>query len=106
MKKVMLLMGFMVVVAFSFANESRTKANVLLIENVKSIVKEVPVHVLAETPQDFSCTVTFKATVGPSYASIEATCSATNESCDAATTMAANCITSAIRRGLAAIPIK
>jgi hypothetical protein len=106
MKKVMLLMGFMVVVAFSFANESRTEANVLLIENVKSIVKEVPVYVLTEAPQDFSCTVSFKATVGPSYASIEATCSATKESCDEATSMAANCITSAIRRGLAAIPIK
>lgn len=102
----MLLMGFMTFVAFSFANESRTEANVLLIENVKSLVKELPVYVLAKVPQDFSCTVTFKATVGPSYASIEATCSATQASCDAATTMAANCITSAIRRGLAAIPIK
>ena len=102
----MLLMGFMALVVFSFANESGKEVNVLKIENVKSIVKEVPVHVLTEASQDFSCTVTFKATVGPSYASIEATCSATNESCDAATTMAANCITSAIRRGLAAIPIK
>ena len=102
----MLLMGFMAFVAFSFANERRTESNVLLIENVKSTVKEVPAFVLAEVPQDFSCTVSFKATVGPSYASIEATCSATKESCDEATTMAANCITSAIRRGLAAIPIK
>lgn len=102
----MLLMGFMVVVAFSFAKESSTEANDLLIENVKSVVQKVPVYVLAEAPQDFSCTVSFKATVGPSYASIEATCSATKETCDEATTMASNCITSAIRRGLAAIPIK
>jgi hypothetical protein len=106
MKKVMLLMGFMAFVAFSFANESGKEVQFLNIENVKSIVKNVPVVTSQETTQDFSCTVTFKATVGPSYASIEATCSATKESCDEATTQAANCITSAIRRGLAAIPIK
>jgi hypothetical protein len=103
MKKVMLLMGFMALVAFSFANESGKEVKDLQIESVKSIVKAAPLKVFTELRQDFSCTVTFKATVGPSYASVEATCSATKETCEEATTMAANCITSAIRRGLAAI---
>jgi hypothetical protein len=103
MKKVMLLMGFMVFVAFSFANESSNEMKENSIYPGKALIKvHPPVHSTVEK-QNFSCTVTFKATVGPSFAKVEASCSSTKESCEEATTQAANCITGAIKRAMSMI---
>ena len=101
MKKVMLAMGFLVLVAFSFASENKSEININPVELSKGLIQKNEAVVLPIDLQDFSCTVTYKATVGPSYASIEATCSATSESCEDATNKALACITYAAKRGLA-----
>jgi hypothetical protein len=98
MKKLMLVMGLLSMVVFTHAAES-IKINPVngLDKQVSGMISVIQVQDV-NLPADFEYSVTLKAKVGPSWAGIEVSCTATGATAEEALDGASLCIALAIRR--------
>jgi hypothetical protein len=98
MKKLMLVMGLLSMVVFTHAAESKKGNPVPGLENQISVLTTVTQSQEADLLTEFDFSVTLKATVGPSWARIEVSCTSTAATAEEAFDGAALCIALAKRR--------
>lgn len=98
MKKLMLVMGLLSMVVFTHAAESKKINPVNGFEMQESVMASVIQVDAVDLFTDFEHTVTLKLTVGPSWARVEVTCTATGATAEEAFDGAAACIALAKRR--------
>lgn len=98
MKKLMLVMGLLSMVVFTHAAENKKGNPVPGLEKQISVLTTVTQGQEADMLTEFDFTITLKATVGPSWARIEVSCTATGATAEEAFDAASTCIALAKRR--------
>ena len=93
MKKLMLVMGLMAIVGFSFAGEKTVR----IIKEVDP-GKVVALKQLQQQNENIMCTVTQTAKATVYFIEYTVTCTATETTCSAAITASANCVSEALKR--------
>ncbi len=97
MKKVMLLMGLMAFVFFTHAAEKFTVSGKHIVPVENAFMKAIPDNDLSEINQ-FSCSVTQKASVSIYFVNYEISCTSTAATCRDASIEATACAKEGIAR--------
>ena len=98
MKKLMLAMGLMGMVVFTHAAESNKINPLAGFDKHVSELTSVQQGQVPDLFTEFDYSITLKATVGPSWARIEVSCTATGTTAEEAYNNASACLTVAMRK--------
>jgi hypothetical protein len=103
MKKLMLVLGLMGIVVFSYASETKESRQEFEFQKGLTVEKDGYSNARVLNDDFFDCTMSATVTLTVGVAKLEVSCSASGATCEQALATAEGCVTAVVKRIITAI---